>query len=317
MKLNSKLLLVGLLVALTGIFSITTVAVSGDLFVKGSTTVLPIADRAAELLRSGVNSQTGINYDLNVSISGGGSGTGIAALINGEIDVANASRRMKDKEWKQAEESGVNPQEFRVAKDGIAIVVHPSNPVDELTIQQIADMYTGKITNWSQVGGPNLKVVAVSRDTASGTYGVFIELVVGEGNRLAPKVIYTGSNVEEAETVAGAEGAIGYIGLGYISDDTKVVGVSKQGGPYVKASLATVISGSYPVSRPLFMYIDGKQTDGGWEPAKSEIATWLDFVLSYTGQCIALEHGFVPLIDVDKSMCRYLFAGYGKEFIEG
>ncbi len=317
MKLNSKLLLVGLLVALTGIFSITTVAVSGNLFVKGSTTVLPIADRAAELLRSGVNSQTGIDYNLNVSISGGGSGTGIAALINGEIDVADASRSMKDKEWKLAEKSGVNPQEFVVAKDGIAIVVHPSNPIDELTIQQIADMYTGKITNWSQVGGPDLEVVAVSRETSSGTYGVFVELVVGEGNRLAPKVVYTGSNADEAETVAGAEGAIGYIGLGYLSEAIKVVGVSKEGGPYVKASLATVISGSYPVSRDLFMYIDGQKTDGGWEPKKKEIATWLDFILSYTGQCIALEQAYVPLIEVDKSMCKYLFAGYGKEFIEG
>lgn len=317
MRINSKLLLVGILTLLVGIFSTTSIAVSGNLFVKGSTTVLPIADRVAELLRSGVNSQTGINYDLNVSVAGGGSGTGIAALLNGEIDIADASRPMKDKEWKLAEESGVDPQEFVVAKDGIAIVVHPSNPVDELTIQQIADMYTGKITNWSEVGGPNLEVVPVSRDTTSGTYGVFKELVVGEGDRLAPDVVYTGSNAEEAETVAGAEGAIGYIGLGYISDIVKVVGVSKEGGPYVKASLASVISGSYPISRSLFMYIDGKKTDGGWEPKKKEIATWLDFVLSYTGQCIVLEQGYVPLIDVDKNMCKYLFAGYGKEFKEG
>lgn len=319
MKLNSRLLLVGFLTILVGIFSFTTVATNGDLFIKGSTTVLPIADRAAELFQS-TNTYTGFNPNFSVTIAGGGSSTGIAALINGEADIANASRPMKDKELKQAAKKGVIPIEFAIAKDGIAIVVHSSNPVDELTFQQIADIYTGQITNWSEVGGPDLKVVAVSRDTTSGTYGSFMDMIIeeikGKKARLSPYVIYTGSNAEEAETVAGAEGAIGHIGMAYISEETKVVKVSKDGETFVKASLAAVIDGSYPVSRSLYMYVDGKETDSGWEPAKPVIAGWLDFIFSYTGQCIALEQGYVPLIDVDIDLCKYLFEGYGAEFIE-
>lgn len=306
MKLNSKFLLATLLVSVMGIFSINVVATSSStLNIIGSTTVLPIAQRASELFM-----QAYPNY--SVTIKGGGSSVGITSLINGTCDIADASRPMQDEEVKMAQEKGVNPVEFAIAKDGIAMIVHPSNPQGLLTFEQIANIYTDpKISNWKALGGPDRRLVVVSRDTTSGTYESFLEMVIqevkGKGARLRPDTIYVGSNAEMAETVAGTEGAIGYIGMGYLSGGLKTVRVSAKGETYTSPTLRKVREGVYPISRSLYMYIDGKKTNDGWEPTKPIIAKWLDFIYSYTGQCVVKEQGYVPLYHTKPSFCEFLF----------
>lgn len=278
-------------------------ATQGELKVEGSTTVLPIAARAAELFQV-------LYPDISVTIKGGGSSVGIAALINGTTDIADASRPMKDSE----KERLPTAVEHAIAKDGIAIVVHPSNSVEKLTFEQIAEIYTNPdIRNWNQVGGPNLQMVVVSRDTTAGTYGSFLEIVIeevkGKGARLRPDLIYVGSNAEMVATVEGAEGAIGYIGIGYIKPSVKVLPVSRDGETYVQASTATVLSGSYPISRSLYMYTDGV-------PSQTEPqGLWLDFIYSRTGQCTVMEQGFVPLYSIEVSTCEELFKTLGDRYI--
>ncbi len=298
------LFLVGFLL----IGSVIGAATQEELKIEGSTTVLPIAGRAAELFQL-------LHPEIAVTVKGGGSSVGIAALINGTTDIANASRPMKQKEWDQAAAAGVNPVEHAIAKDGIAVVVHPSNTVESLTFEQIAEIYTdSKAQNWKDFGGPDLPIVVVSRDTTSGTYESFLDMVIkkvkGKGARLRPDVIYVGSNAEMVATVEGAEGAIGYIGVGYIKPTVKVLPVSPEGVTYVKASVATVLDGSYPISRSLYMYTDGVPTQE--EPR----GLFLDFIYSRTGQAIVIEQGYVPLYHIEKVICELLFKAVGTEFIE-
>lgn len=314
MKLNSKFLLAILLVSLMSIFSINAIATSSStLNIVGSTTVLPIAQRASELFMKAYP-------DYSVTIKGGGSSVGITSLINGTCDIANASRPMRDEEVKMAEEKGVNPVEFAIAKDGIAVVVHPSNPVEKLTFEQIAKIYTDpKIVNWKALGDPDRRLVVVSRDPTTGTGGSFLEMVIeeveGKGARLRPDTIFVGSNAEMAETVSGAEGAIGYIGMGYLGEGLKVTRVSTKGETYISANLRNVREGIYPISRSLYMYIDGEKTSGQWEPTKPIIAKWLDFIYSYTGQCVVKEQGYISLYDTDDNFCEFLFEKLGAKYL--
>lgn len=314
MKFNNKLILIIFLTPLIGTFSIALIGgEDNELNIVGSTTVLPIAQRALELF-------TKVYPDYSVTLKGGGSSVGITSLINGTTDIADASRPLKDKELNLASNKGVNPIEFAIAKDGIAIVVHPANPVEKLTFEQIAQVYTNpRINSWKHIGGPDMPLVVVSRETTSGTYGSFVDLIIeeikGRGARLRPDIIYTGSNAEMAETLASAEGAIGYIGMGYLSGKIKAVKVSKDGDNFIKASLSTVREGTYPVSRSLYMYIDGQKTNGRWEPNKPVIATWLNFIYSYMGQCSVKELGYVSLFDVDDNLCKYLFSQYKAKYL--
>lgn len=239
----------------------------------GSTTVFPIAQAAAEKF----SDATGIN----VTVKGGGSGVGIAALIDGTCDIAMSSRAMKKEEVEKAKSKGVNPVEHKIAYDGLAIVVHPSNPVNALTIAQLRDIYSGKINNWKELGGKDMKIIVVSRDTASGTYGSFHELVLKD-EKLRADALLLASNKAVAEAVAQTEGAIGYIGLGYISKAVKVLEIEK-----VKPSKETVLDGTYKLSRPLFLYTNG-------EP-KGAVKVFIEFILSAEGQKIVEEQGFVPL----------------------
>ena len=299
-----SLLVVGLILAGLQV----GIATQGELKLEGSTTVLPIAGRAAELFQV-------LHPEIVVTVKGGGSSVGIAALINGTTDIANASRPMKQKEWDQAAQAGVNPVEHVIAKDGIAIVVHPSNTVERLTFEQIAEIYTDpQARNWKDFGGPDLPIVVVSRDTTSGTYGSFLDMVIeevkGKGARLRPDVVYVGSNAEMVATVEGAEGAIGYIGIGYIKPTVKVLPVSPDGVTYVTASVATVLDGTYPLSRSLYMYTDRVPLH------QDPRGLFLDFIYSRTGQCIVMEQGYVPLYSIEKAACEALFEALGTEFIE-
>ncbi|HHY46562.1 MAG TPA: phosphate ABC transporter substrate-binding protein [Firmicutes bacterium] len=254
-------------------------AATQQLTLTGSTTVLPIAQRAAEVFMEK-------NKGANISVRGGGSGNGIAALIDGTTDIADSSRFIKQSEVEKAVAKGVYPVPHKVALDGIAIVVHPSNSIRRLTINQIKDIYTGKINNWKELGGPNRKIVAVSRDTSSGTYEVFEELVV-KGERVRADALMQASNGAVASTVASTPGAIGYVGLGYVSEKLKALEVSRDGHEWVRPSNQTVIDGDYPIARTLFMFTNG------WPSGLA--AKFINFIQSPAGQKLVEEVGFVPL----------------------
>jgi phosphate transport system substrate-binding protein len=230
--------------------------------------------------------------DVRISVTGGGSGTGIAAMINGTVNIANASRAMKPEEIAAAEANGITPVECVVARDAIAVVVHPSNPVDRLTLPQISDIYAGKITNWSQVGGQDRPIVLLSRESNSGTYVYFLENVIRLGDKksdllFSPDTLLMPSSEGISAEVRQNPNAIGYDGLGYVTHDQKVVAVSRgPDSPHVLPSVDTVNDGSYPVSRPLYMYTAGEPT--------GEIKAYLNWILS-DGQALVSELGFVPL----------------------
>ena len=252
---------------------------------RGSDTLVNLALAWAEAYME-------LHPEVRISVTGGGSGTGIAAMVNGTVDIANASREMKPEEVEAAEANGISPVEFAVARDAIAVVVHPSNPVDRLTLQQISDIYTGRITNWSQVGGEDRPIVLLSRESNSGTYVYFLENVIRRGDResdllFSPDTLLMPSSEGISAEVRQNPNAIGYDGLGYVTPDQKVVAVARDAnGPYVLPAVETVNDGSYPVSRPLYMYTAGEPTGA--------VRAYLDWVLS-DGQTLVSELGFVPL----------------------
>jgi len=236
-----------------------------------------------------------IHPEVRLSVTGGGSGTGIAALLNGTVDLANASRRIKPEEVAEAEKQGVRPTEFVVARDAIAVIVHPDNPVDHLTLQQISDIYQGKITNWREVGGEDRPIVLLSRETNSGTHVYFLEEVVRLGNAKATDILFS----PETLLMPSSEGitaevrqnpnAIGYDGLGYVTPEVKTlaIGFSPE-GPFYQPSIETVNRGEYPIARDLYMYTAG-------EP-EGALKAYLAWILSPEAQAIVKELGFVPII---------------------
>jgi len=252
---------------------------------KGSDTLVNLALAWAEAYMES-------RPEVRISVTGGGSGTGIAALINGTVDIANASRRMKVEEVEAAEANGISPVEFVVARDAIAIVVHPSNPVNELTFQQISDIYTGRVTNWEEVGGEDRPVVLLSRESNSGTYVYFLENVVrmgdGESDLLfSPGALLMPSSEGITAEVSDNPNTIGYDGLGYVTPEQKVVAMARDAsGPFVLPSVDSVNDGSYPIARPLYMYTAGEPTE--------QAAAFLDWVTG-EGQAVVPELGFVPL----------------------
>jgi phosphate transport system substrate-binding protein len=232
--------------------------------------------------------------EIRIAVTGGGSGTGIAGLINGTVDIANASRQMKPEEIEKAQANGITPVEHVIASDAIAIVVHPSNPVDRLTLQQLSDVFSGRITNWSEVGGEDRPIVLLSRESNSGTHVYFLEEVVRLGEKenktlFSPDTLLMPSSEGISAEVRQNPNAIGYDGLGYVTpDDQKTIAVAASpDGLYVKPSIETVNRGTYPISRDLYMYTAG-------EP-EGAIAEYLAWIRSPEGQVIVGELGFVPL----------------------
>jgi len=242
--------------------------------IKGSTTVLPVAQAAAEVY---MKSHPGVN----ISISGGGSGNGIKALIDGTTDIGNSSRFIKDSEVKLAYEKDMYPVPHRVAMDAIVPIVHMDNPVKDLTIEQLSLIYQGKITNWKEIGGNDLKIIVVSRDTSSGTYEVWEEKVLHK-TRVTEKAQLQASNGAVVQAVSKNKYAIGYIGLGYLNKSVKTINVNG-----IEATMANALSGKYPVSRPLFMFTKG------WP--EGTVSDFINFVLSKDGQDIVKKEGYVPL----------------------
>jgi phosphate transport system substrate-binding protein len=261
------------IIALSLMLSLSAGLFAQKLTIQGSTTVLPIAQAAAEAYMDN-------NPDADITVRGGGSGTGIAALIDGATDIADASRAMKTKEIKTAKEKGVNPVAHVVARDGIAVVVHPDNPITKISKEDVKKIYTGEITRWDKVSGKGT-IVVISRDAASGTFEAFNELAL-EKAKLTDGALMLASNLEIARTVAQTPGAIGYVGLGSLTDDIKALPVDD-----VLPSEATVNDESYPLARPLFMYTAGSP--------KGLAKSFIDFVMSPAGQEIVKEAGFVPV----------------------
>jgi phosphate transport system substrate-binding protein len=252
---------------------------------KGSDTLINLALAWAEAYMM-------IHPEARISVTGGGSGTGIAAMINGTVDIANASREMSSEELAAAQKNGISPEKFVVARDAIAVIVHPSNPVQGLTLQQISDIYTGKITNWQGVGGEDRPIVLLSRESNSGTYVYFLENVIRMGQKdsgllFSPDTLLMPSSEGISTEVRQNPNAIGYDGLGYVTTGMKVLGITRDKGiPYVLPSIQTVNDGSYPISRPLYMYTPGN-------PSGSE-KDYLDWILG-EGQALVTQIGFVPV----------------------
>ena len=240
---------------------------------EGSTTVLPIAQRAAEEMMDA-------NDKIEISVRGGGSGVGVNSLIAKKCNIAMASRSIKDSELQKAASNGVQPKAYVIAMDGIAVVVNTSNSVRSLSKKQVRDIFTGKISNWSELGGDNEKITVVSRDSASGTFEAFGELALNK-EKVRADALMQASNQAVATTVKNTKGAIGYVGLGYMKD---LADISIDG---INASVETVLAGKYPYSRPLFMYTNG--------PATGEAKQYIDFLLSEDGQTIVKREGFVGL----------------------
>jgi phosphate transport system substrate-binding protein len=228
-----------------------------------------------------------------VAVTGGGSGTGFSSLISATCDVAMASRNIKDKEISLAKQKGINPNEIKVAMDGLAVVVNPANPVGKLTMAQLADIFTGKIINWKELGGEDEKIVLLSREINSGTHVYFKEHVLRKGNpngteEFAPSALLLPSSQAIADEMAGNPAAIGYYGMGYISPKQKPVAVAKdQNSEYVEPTIDNVINGKYPISRPLFLYTNGTPT--------GIVKKFGDFTLSKEGQDIVPKTDFVPI----------------------
>ncbi len=258
-----------------------------SLLISGSTTLLEVSNSWAEAFMA--------KFGGEVTVNGGGSGVGIADLINKANDLGNASRQIKDEEVEEAKAAGVEVKEFIVLYDGIAVIVSKNIDLAKITIEQLSDIYTGKITNWSEVGGPDAEIVAAGRDSSSGTGEYFLERVVQlnktiKDNDYGDVVLRLQSNADVAGQVADNDNCIGYISLGYlesVSGKANTVGVMAEGAAdAVMPTLETVLAKTYPISRDLYVYANSNNM--------SEIAqAFVDFMLSEEGQQVGADSGFV------------------------
>ena len=251
--------------------------------IKGSDTMVHLASSWAETFMKQ-------NPDIEVSVTGGGSGTGIAALLNGTTDICAASRKIKNKELQLALQKNIHPHEITVAKDGIAVVVHPDNPVNELTLEQLSKIFTDKSYRWSNVGGPDEPIIVLSRESSSGTYVFFQEMVLKKQDYMQDAKLMPATSAI-IQSVSTDKPAIGYVGLGYAlaaEDKVKIIAVkADDNSPAVMPSDETVKSGQYAIARPLFLYLNG-------EP-KGTVKQFIDFCLSPAGQTIVKDTGYVAI----------------------
>jgi phosphate transport system substrate-binding protein len=253
---------------------------------KGSDTIVNLALAWAERYQNN-------NAEIRISVTGGGSGTGIAALLNGTVSIANSSRDIKPEEIEAARAKGIEPIEFVIARDAIAVIVHPDNPVSALTLQQLSDIYSGKINRWNEIGGEDRPIVRLSRETNSGTHVYFLETVLRLGEKdnktlFAQNTLLLPSSEGIIHEVRQNPNAIGYDGLGYVPHDLKVIAIATQaGGVFVRPSIETVNNNTYPIARDLYMYTAG-------EP-QGIIKDYIEWILSAEAQEIVSKLGFVPV----------------------
>lgn len=265
----------GILVVALSLLSLTASAQR----IKGSDTVLPVAQQTAEQFMKQ-------HPDGRVTVTGGGTGVGISALMDNTTDIAMASRPIKFSEKMKIKEAGEEVEEVIVAYDALAVVVHPSNPVKQLTRKQLEDIFRGKITNWKQVGGEDQKIVVYSRETSSGTYEFFKESVLKNKNYMAGSLSMpaTGAIIQ---SVSQTKGAIGYVGLAYVSPRIKTLSVSYDDAHYANPSVENATNKSYPIVRPLYYYYNVKN--------KEQVDPLLQFILSPQGQDIIKKSGYIPV----------------------
>jgi len=273
----------------------TSAAELQSITLKGSDTVLPLAQAEAEEFMIE-------NPDKGVTVTGGGSGVGITALIDGEVDIATASREIKAEEIDAARANGINPVETTVAYDGIAVIVNPENPVSELTFDQLRGIYNGSIKNWQEVGGKDLEIVAISRDSSSGTYEYFKEEVL-QGDEYRPDALTPPATGGIMGEVAQNPHAVGYIGVAYLDETVKALSLDAGNGSEAP-SPENILSGAYPLSRSLYFY-----TNGGPSGLTKEFT---DFVLSETGQSLVTEVGYFPVKQNDNKSVDDKFTLGGK-----
>jgi len=253
-----------------------TPAPSNQMVIVGSTTLLPVAQKAVDAFKKRKQEK------ININITGGGSQTGINALVDGISDIAMSSRELKEEEKEKLRKKRVEAKGHIVAWDGIVPIVHPSNPVKNLTIAQLKDIYTGKVTDWKEVGGKKGSIVILSRDNTSGTHEVWAEIVLNHEPVVASAQL-RGSSEAVLESVASDPNAIGYDGIDYVEGNARVKSVSVDG---VKASAAAVTDRSYKIARPIYMFTRGNPN--------ALVIEFLDFVLSPEGQALVKEAKFAP-----------------------
>lgn len=271
---NNRLILL-LTILLIGSFIISCSRERGTrIVIKGSTTVLPITQKTAEEYRK--------KNMISISIEGSGSGNGIKALIDGTCDIANSSREMKKKEREQASEKGILVREIVVAYDMIIPIVHPTNSIVNLSMNQLKAIYDGSITNWKDIRGKNEKIVAISRDTSSGTFEVWHKMVMKKTD-LSKKTLLQASNGAIVAVVSKNPKAIGYIGYGYLNNSVKPITVNG-----VQGTIENGKSGKFPISRKLYMYVNEKNLS-------KETKNFIDYVTSSDGQKLVKEAGFIPI----------------------
>jgi phosphate transport system substrate-binding protein len=264
-----------------------TPSVASNIENKGSDTIVNLALAWAERYQA-------LHPEVRISVTGGGSGTGIASLVNGTVDIANASRQIKAEEIEEAKANGVDPIEFVIARDAIAVIVNLENPIDSLTLRQISDIYSGKYNNWNELGGEDRPIVRLSRETNSGTHVYFLEEVLRLGQADNKTLFSTDTLLLPSSEGISAEirqnpNAIGYDGLGYVTSDMKVIAVAREaGGSYILPSAETVNNGTYPIARDLYMYT-ASQPEGA-------VKAYLEWILSPEAQQIVIELGFVPVV---------------------
>lgn len=247
--------------------------------IKGSDTVLPVARQTTERFLH-------LHPEARATVTGGGTGVGIAALIDNNTDIAMASRPIKPGEKKRAKAAGATIEEVVIAYDALAVVVHPSNPVRQLTRYQLEDIFRGKITNWQQLGGENRKIIVCSRETSSGTYEFFKESVMKNKNYM-PGTLSMPVTGAVIQSVSQTKGAIGYVGLAYVSPRVKTLAISyDDGGHYTLPGIENALNKTYPIVRPLYYYYKAENRD--------TVAPLLHFILSAEGQDIIKKSGYIP-----------------------
>ncbi len=255
--------------------------------IKGSDTMVNLGQAWSEKYME-------LNPGDFIAVTGGGSGTGLSSLISGSCDIAMSSRNIKEKEIILAKVKGINPNEVKVGLDGLAVVVNPSNPVTNLTLDQLAGIFTGRISNWKELGGPDEKIVVLSREVNSGTHVYFKEHVLRKNDpasqeEFAANALMLSSSQAIADEVASNIAAVGYYGMGYVSSKQKAVHIAKtEGAAYVVPAIENVVNGTYPISRPLLVYTNGTP--------EGLVKKFVDFALSKEGQEIVLKTDFVPIV---------------------
>lgn len=255
-------------------------AQGGTVQIKGSDTMVNLGQAWAEAFMKA-------NPGTSVAVTGGGSGTGIAALINKTTAIAQSSRKMKPDEFDKARQNGLDPKEFLAGSDGLAVIVHPSNPLSQIDFTGLKRIFTGQVSNWKELGGPDRPIVVMSREVNSGTHIYFKEEVLKDAE-FSPKALLMPSSQAIVDGVAQDQGAVGYLGMAYVSDRVKALKVSKDGQtPAVEPIEANVLNGKYPISRPLYLYT-------ATEPAGA-VRRFLDFALGPEGQRIVEQVGFTPI----------------------